>query len=106
MCVCLCNIRVLFLFENEKFIRCFCFSFLKTFVPACNNRYWYDVIANTREHRFEVICPFKDFSIVKEDALVIVRNFRKVFKFAYPLSRRVDVYGMGITFDSVSNSTS
>jgi hypothetical protein len=38
--------------------------------------------------------------------LVIVRNFRKVFKFAYSLSRRVDVYGMGITFGSVSNSTS
>jgi hypothetical protein len=62
------------LFENkEKFIRCFCFSFLKTFVPACKNRYWYVVIANTREQRFEVICSFKNFSIVKEDALVIVR---------------------------------
>ena len=88
-----------------KFIKSFCF-FLKIFVPACKNRYWYVVIANTREHRFEIICPFKDFSIVKEDALVIVRNFRKVFKFSYPLSRRVDVYRMGITFGSVSNLTS
>ena len=66
----------------------------------------YVVIAITREQRFEVICAFKDFNIVKEDALVIVRNFCKVFKFSYPLSRRVDVYRMGITFGSVSNSTS
>jgi hypothetical protein len=44
--------------------------------------------------------------LIKEDALVIVRNFRKVFKFSYSLSKRVDVYRMGITFSNVSNSTS
>ncbi|KAG0534905.1 hypothetical protein BDA96_04G320100 [Sorghum bicolor] len=76
------------------------------FVPACKNRYWYVVIANMRERRFEVICPFKDLNIVKEDAFVIVSNFRKVFKFSYPASRRVDVYRMGFAFASVSNSTS
>jgi len=64
------------------------------------------LLLKNKEKRFKVICPFKDFNIVKEDALVIVRNIRKVFKFSYPLSRRVDVYRMGIAFGSVSNSTS
>jgi hypothetical protein len=80
--------------EFIKFV-CFC---LKVFVLACKNRYWYVVIANFREKRFEVICPFKDFNIIKEDALVIVSNFRKVFKCSYSVSRRVDVYRMGIVF--------
>lgn len=93
-----------FLIFMFKFIKYFCFQ--KVFVPACKNRYWYVVIANMRERRFEVICPFKDLNIVKEDAFVIVSNFRKVFKFSYPASRRVDVYRMGFAFASVSNSTS
>ena len=87
--------------EFIKFV-CFC---LKFFVPAYKNRYWYVVIANFREKRFEVICPFKDFNIVKEDALVIVSNFRIVFKCSYLVSRRVDVYRMCIAFASVSNSS-
>jgi hypothetical protein len=56
-----------------------------------------------REKRFKVICPFEDFNIIKKDALVIVRNFHKVFECSYSVSRRVDVYGMGIAFASVSN---
>ena len=88
-----------------EFIKFACFC-LKVFVSACKNRYWYVVIANFREKRFEVICPLKDFNIVKEDALVIVSNFRIVFKCSYLVSRRVDVYRMGIAFASVSNSSS
>ena len=95
-----CHIRSIL--EFIKFV-CFC---LKFFVPTYKNRYWYVVIANFREKRFEVICPFKDFNIVKEDALVIVSNFRKVFKCSFSVSRRVDVYRMDIAFASVSNSSS
>ena len=121
MCGWLCDIHVLFYLKMRrnvmfyewifhihfilKFIKSFCF-FLKIFVPTCKNRYWYVVIANTRKHRFEVICPFKDFSIVKEDALIIVSNFCKIFKCSYSVLRRVDVYNMGIVFASMSNSTS
>ena len=83
-----------------------CLFCIKVFVPACKNRYWYVVIANFREKRFEVIYPFKDFNIVKEDALVIVSNFHIVFKCSYLVSRRVDVYRMCIAFASVSNSSS
>ena len=71
-----------------KFITSICLC-LKVFVPACMNRYWYVVIANMRENRFEVICPFNDFNIVKEDALVIFYNFYKVFKCSYSVWRRL-----------------
>ena len=64
------------------------------------------LLLKNKEKRFKVICPFKDFNIVKEDALVIVSNFRIVFKCSYLVSRRVDVYSMVTAFASMSNSTS
>jgi len=71
-------------------------------IPLRKNSYWYLVVANFRDHRFEVICPFKDIDFVKYDSDVI-SNFKKVFKAVHPRSTRVHIYSLPTAFGSVPN---
>ncbi|KAG2594197.1 hypothetical protein PVAP13_5NG628500 [Panicum virgatum] len=77
----------------------------KVLVPLRKNSFWYLFVANFRHKRFEVICPFKNSDIIKDDALVAVANFRKVFKCVKSRSTRVEIYNMPTVIGSVSSST-
>ena len=81
------------------------FLLLQVFVPLRKYNYWYIVVANFRDGRFEVICPFKDIAIIQSDAFNVICKFRKVFKAVHSRSTRVDIYDMPTVFGSVSNQT-
>lgn len=80
------------------------FDFVSRYLFQFSNRflifYW------CKYQRFEVLCPFKDVDIVREDTFLPVTNFHKVFKDSYSWSSRAYVYDMCIVVASVSNSTS
>ena len=63
------------------------------------------VVANFRDKRFEVICPFKDTALVENDSLSVIAKFRKVFKAVHSRSTRIDIYDMPTVIGSVSNQT-
>ncbi|RCV43814.1 hypothetical protein SETIT_9G324000v2 [Setaria italica] len=46
------------------------------FMPVRKSSYWYLVVGNFRDRRFEVICPFKETQIIQQDALTVVSNFK------------------------------
>ena len=73
-------------------------------MPLRKNSYWYVVVSNFRDHRFEVICPFENIDIAKDDAAVVISNFRRVFKAVHSRSTRVDIFSLPTVIGSVSNS--
>jgi len=72
-------------------------------VPLRKYSFWYLLIANFRDKRFEVICPFKNIDIIQSDAFNVICKFRKVFKAVHSKSSRLDIYDMPTVFGSVSN---
>ncbi|XP_039845823.1 uncharacterized protein LOC120705499 isoform X3 [Panicum virgatum] len=72
-------------------------------VPLRKYSFWYLLVANFRDKRFEVICPFKNIDIIQSDAFNVICKFRKVFKAVHSKSSRLDIYDMPTVFGSVSN---
>jgi hypothetical protein len=71
-------------------------------VPVRRSGYWYLVVANFRDRRFEVICPFKDKQIIQQDALIVVSNFKRVFDAVHARFARIQIYKMETVIGSVS----
>ena len=72
-------------------------------MPLRKYSFWYLLVANFRDKRFEVICPFKNIDIIQSDAFNVICKFRKVFKAVHSKSSRLDIYDMPTVFGSVSN---
>ncbi|KAL6598099.1 hypothetical protein ACP70R_046520 [Stipagrostis hirtigluma subsp. patula] len=74
------------------------------FLPLKKCGFWYLIVANFRNKRFEVISANDQVEALKDDAAIVVSNFRRVFKLAYPWSIRVDFYSMGVIYCNISKS--
>ena len=85
------------------FFKSFLFFPHKVFMPIRKNSFWYVVVANFRDKRFEVIWLFQEVDPIKDDTSIVVTNFKKAFKAVHSRSSRVEIYNLPTVFGSVAN---